>query len=77
MATKQTKEEKAAVKAAEASLANTKPQEVDVKEDSKASEVTVRWIGGERTYTKELHGKDFKALAKQFADKMKGQVVVL
>lgn len=34
----------------------------------------VTWRGGTRTYTRELHGEDFEALAEEFAGK-KGGVV--
>jgi len=43
------------------------------KADSKTS-ATVTWRGGTRTYSAELHGKDFKALAKEFAEKKGGTV---
>jgi hypothetical protein len=43
------------------------------KEDSKTS-VTVVFPGGERTYSKDEHGADFKKLAKEFADKKGGKL---
>jgi len=43
-------------------------------EDEKGS-VTVKWQGQSRVYTKELHGAEFKALAKEFAAKKGGTVV--
>jgi len=50
-------------------------EDVETEEEtpSKGS-VTVSWRGNTRVYSKEVHGKDFKALAKEFADK-KGGVV--
>jgi hypothetical protein len=33
------------------------------------TEVTVTWGTGSRVYSKELHGENFLALAKQFAEK--------
>lgn len=35
---------------------------------------TVLWRGGSRTYTKEEHGADYKALAQSFAEKKGGSV---
>lgn len=35
---------------------------------------TVEWKGRSRDYTKELHGKDYKKLAEQFAGKVQGIV---
>lgn len=34
--------------------------------------VVVTWNGGSRAYNKQLHGSDFKKLAKQFAEKVQG-----
>lgn len=47
------------------------------KEAAKAakSSVSVVWNEGMRVYTRELHGDDFEALAKEFATKKGGQVV--
>ena len=41
--------------------------------DGKTS-VSVTWSGGKRVYSLDLHGKDFKALAKEFAEKKGGKV---
>jgi len=43
-------------------------------ETSSKGSVTVSWRGNTRVYSKEVHGKDFKALAKEFAEK-KGGIV--
>jgi len=48
-------------------------EEVAEEKYSKDS-ATVYWRGGERTYDKETHGKDFKKLADQFAKKFNGVV---
>ena len=36
--------------------------------------VTVKWKGGTREYSKEVHGTDFKKLAAEFAEKKNGTV---
>lgn len=36
--------------------------------------VTVTWKGGSRVYSKEVHGKDYKELAEEFAAKFEGTV---
>jgi hypothetical protein len=41
----------------------------------KKGEVTVVYPGGQRTYSKEVHGEDFLALAKEFAAKREGKVM--
>ena len=48
--------------------------EVETEEESSKTEATVVYAGGTRTYTKEIHGKDFEKLAKQFAGKFNGEV---
>ena len=47
------------------------------KEAAKADRhsATVRWNGGVRTYTREVHGVDFADLAAEFAEKKGGEVV--
>jgi hypothetical protein len=45
----------------------------EVQSDGKTS-VTVTWSGGKRVYSRELHGADFNALAKEFAEKKGGKV---
>ena len=45
----------------------------EVETDGKTA-VTVTWRGGSRVYSRDLHGKDFKALAKEFAEKKQGTV---
>ena len=45
----------------------------EVQTDGKSA-VTVTWRGGTRVYSRDLHGKDFKALAKEFAEKKNGTV---
>ncbi len=37
--------------------------------------VTVKWLGNERTYSREIHGEDFQKLAKQFADQHPDAVI--
>lgn len=56
-------------------------EEVVVVEESKPvakkvarDSATVTWRGGTRTYTRDVHGEDFEALAKEFAGK-KGGIV--
>ena len=44
------------------------------KKDNDADSVTVTWSGGERVYSKEVHGKDFADLAAEFAEKKGGSV---
>lgn len=48
-------------------------QPAEVETDGKTA-VTVTWRGGSRVYSLELHGKGFKALAKEFAGKKNGTV---
>jgi len=45
----------------------------EVQTDGKTA-VTVTWRGGTRVYSRDVHGKDFKALAKEFAEKKNGTV---
>jgi hypothetical protein len=47
------------------------PEEAAPEEEAEASgdSVTVTWGTGSRVYSKETHGKDFRKLAKQFAEK--------
>lgn len=49
-------------------------EEVDTTSDDKDS-ATVTWRGQSRVYSRDLHGKEFKALAKEFAEKKGGTVV--
>jgi len=65
----------AEVKASAAAAA--KVEAAAAKEAAKASksEASVVWLGGNRTYTKELHGDAFADLAKEFAGKKNGKVV--
>lgn len=37
--------------------------------------VTVVWRGNSRTYTREAHGDNFRALAEEFATKNGGELV--
>lgn len=71
-----TPEEKAAEKAAKdaekAAAAEAKAAEKAAK--ANATEATVVWKQGERTFTKEVHGEDFADLAAQFAAKFGGEV---
>jgi len=43
-------------------------------EETKGDSVTVTWRGNSRTYSKAVHGKEFRALAKEFAAKFDGQL---
>ena len=52
----------------------SKDEVEEVETTEEAGSVSVRWRGGVRSYTRELHGADFKALAKEFAEK-KGGIV--
>lgn len=49
-------------------------EDIDASEREERTEVTVTWNGGSRVYSKEIHGADFEKLAKQFADKFKGDL---
>lgn len=57
-----------------------KVDEVEEVEESTGASVTVTWLGsaqrpaGSRVYSKELHGKDYKDIAKGFAAKSGGKV---
>lgn len=42
-----------------------------------ATSATVKWLGNERTYSKDIHGEKFADLAKQFADQYPGAVIVV
>lgn len=48
--------------------------EIEVVEVSSKDIAVVEWLGRSRTYSKELHGGDFKKLAEQFAGKVQGIV---
>lgn len=48
--------------------------DVAVEAEPTGAHVTVTYNGGTRVYSKEVHGKDYKALAKEFADKFNGRV---
>lgn len=46
----------------------------EIETTEKAGSVSVRWRGGVRSYTRELHGADYKKLAAEFAEKKGGTV---
>ena len=46
----------------------------NVSATSKKGVATVKWSGGVREYTEEVHGKEYKALAQEFATKKGGTV---
>jgi hypothetical protein len=46
---------------------------ITVEEESKTS-VTVTWGNQSRVYSKEVHGKEFRDLAKQFVEKHGGKM---
>lgn len=46
-----------------------------VEEKTSRSSVTVVYRAGSREYSRALHGKNFEALAQEFADKKKGTLV--
>ena len=48
------------------------PEVVELPKGEAKTEATVTWRGNSRTYSLELHGKDFMKLAKQFATKFDG-----
>jgi hypothetical protein len=49
--------------------------EVEVKAPKAAkNSATVTWRGNSRTYTRELHGENFRELADEFAEKKGGEV---
>ncbi len=66
----QTPEQKAAAKAAK----DAEKAAAKAAKDS-ATSVTVTHKGGSRVYSKEIHGDDFQALAKQFADQYPGATI--
>lgn len=43
------------------------------KKEKKGVAVVV-WKGGRREYSEEVHGEDFEALAKEFAEKKGGKI---
>lgn len=60
-------------------MAVTKAEKEAVKAEKEAvkasrNSATVTWRGGERTYSQKVHGDEFEALAKEFAEK-KGGIV--
>lgn len=62
-----------ATEAEKAAKAAEKEAEKAAKADKTSA--TVVWRGNRtRTYTKELHGENFAALAKEFAEKKGGEV---
>lgn len=48
---------------------------VNVKKVVEKDSVTVTWRGNTRTYTRKIHGADFLELAKEFAEKNRGELV--
>lgn len=44
------------------------------EEKEEKSSVTVTWRGQSRVYSREVHGADFKKLAKEFAEKKGGEL---
>lgn len=44
-------------------------------EEVSGDSVVVAWNGGERTYSKEAHGKNFRKLAAEFAEKKGGKLI--
>lgn len=67
------------VETTEAEVEETETQveetETQVEEKSSKTEVTVTWRGNSRVFSKEIHGDDFKKVAKQFAEKFEGTIV--
>ena len=57
-----------------ASEPEEQPEQVNEIEASGKDSATVVHPRGERVYSKELHGNDFRKLAQQFADKFGGIV---
>lgn len=53
----------------------SKDEVEEIETTEKASSVSVRWKGGVRLYTREVHGADYKKLAEEFAEKKGGKVV--
>lgn len=45
-----------------------------VEPEPTGAHVTVTYPGGSRVYSKEVHGADYKSLAKEFAEKHGGKV---
>lgn len=67
------KEEEVVEKTAEETTEEAAEEAASGKASGK-KEVTVSWRGRSRVYSKELHGPDFLALAKEFAAKVEGNV---
>lgn len=61
---------------ADAEKAAAKAEADAEKEAAKADKhsATVKWTGGERTYSREVHGDDFMDHAEEFATKKGGTV---
>lgn len=56
-------------------MARKKQEEVQEVESTESKDsVTVTWKGNSRTYSKEIHGDDFKTLAKEFSKKISGEL---
>jgi hypothetical protein len=53
----------------------SKDEVEEIETTEKAGSVSVRWKGGVRSYTREVHGADYKKLAEEFAEKKNGTVV--
>jgi len=51
------------------------PEVEEEQIEEKGDSVTVTWRGGTRTYSKAVHGKEFRALAKEFCAKHDATVV--
>lgn len=45
------------------------------KDKVEGDSVVVKWKGGEREYSRAVHGDNFADLAKEFAEKKGGKVV--
>lgn len=55
-------------------MAKKKETAEEVKQETPVG-VFVRWNGNERVYSLEVHGKDYRKLAQEFAGKVGGEVV--
>lgn len=49
-------------------------EETETPEVETKGSVTVTWSGGSRVYSKAVHGKDFRDLAKEFVKKHNGEL---
>ena len=69
------KTSKSEVAETEVTNVDTEVAENETTTKSDKNSATVEWLGQSRTYTREMHGDNFMALAKEFAAKKNGTLV--